>query len=66
MVTNEKQRYSCSMTLQPNFHAFREKFQARITRMFLATWSAAAKSNKLETAKVPNNEKNEQQNGNGV
>lgn len=55
VVTNEKQRCSCPVTLLPNFHAFREKFPARMTRMFLVMLSAAAKSNKLETAKISNN-----------
>lgn len=36
-------------------HAFGEKFPARVPSMFLAMPSAAAKSNKLEAARISNN-----------
>lgn len=64
VVTNGKQRCSCPVTLQPNLHASREKFPARITKMFLAMLSAAAKSNKLERAKISNIGRMDLKNGN--
>lgn len=55
VVTNEKQRCSRPHDPSAKFHAFGERFPARVPGTLLAMSSAAAKSNKLGTARVSNN-----------